>query len=205
MELILFDLGGVLYQIDYRLTEAAFAGLAQQYGGRPLYIAKTQQSDIFDAIERGSITAAQFFDGLRTILGGDIPENELLTAWNALLIDVYPGRVEFIAKLSKHYPLALLSNINVLHHAALSNQIAPLIPYFKHLFLSYQLGVRKPEKAIFEKVLTTLKLSADKILYIDDSPQHIQTAKEMGFNTIYLENAADLVDEITRILGHPIE
>lgn len=186
---LLFDLGGVLYEVNYHATIAAFSDLAAAHGAS-VNFSQATQDPVFDAFEIGQIEAAAFREGVRRLLGAAVTDEAIDTAWNAMLGGVFAGRKALIAHLATHYPLALLSNTNAIHWGhRVGMEVEDLLAPFGHVFLSFELGMRKPNEDIFEHVLGETGWAPEETLFIEDSPQHIATANRLGFRTLHLTEA----------------
>ncbi|MCS6809164.1 MAG: HAD family phosphatase [Bacteroidota bacterium] len=191
---IIFDLGGVLYNIDYHLVEQELSAL--QHSGaatlpRVLYTRETQPA-VFMRYEVGSISTHEFYTAIRQELGIEATDMEIARAWNAMLLGMYPGRNALIWRVKQRYRLALLSNTNELHIEHIKPECTELFSLFEKLFFSYEMGMRKPEKAIFFKVLHDMGYIPEETLFIDDSYQHIQAARECGLRTLWLQHPDSL-------------
>jgi len=197
---IIFDLGGVLLNIDYKLTEQAFvdAGIrnfAQIYG-------QLQQTALFDKFETGAINRAEFIQGLQDASEVILTEQQVYTAWNAMLLDFPIRRLQILQQLRLYYDLFLLSNTNEIHEDAFNQILLRMhgIPnigvFFDKVYLSHRVGLRKPMRSIFERVLEENGLKAEHTLFIDDSPQHIAGAKEAGIQTIYLAPGMTIENDV---------
>lgn len=193
---ILFDLGGVLYDIDYRKTQAAFAALAAQTGADPVTFSKAKQDPIFDAFETGQASPAEFRHRLQQLLG--LPEDDAADAaidraWNAILIGPMPGRAELLARLKARYPLALLSNTNALHWQIVRPQIEPFAPHFEHIFASCEVGLRKPDAAFYHHAMQRLGWAAAETLFIDDIEANVAGARAAGLRAYHLTDPDELL------------
>jgi FMN phosphatase YigB (HAD superfamily) len=197
---IIFDLGGVILDIDYNLTVKAFDGLGipnfkEQYS-------KMSQSNLFDNIETGKISPVEFRDLIREVAQKTISDAEIDTAWNALILHLPQYRIEILKNLQVNYRLFLLSNTNKIHYDDYSevikreNGIEGLELLFEKTYLSHEMGLRKPDPEIFQVVLNENNLVPKETLFIDDSPQHIASAKTLGIVAYHLENEdiGDLFD-----------
>lgn len=198
---IIFDLGGVILNIDYQLTINAFIALGLD--NFEASYSQLAQTALFDEFERGEITPEAFRDGLRTVLGESTPEETIDTAWNAMLLDLPAERLAILERLTKEKRLALLSNTNVTHVKAFEAEmlrvhgIPNLSGYFEKTYYSCDVGMRKPEARIFQMVLDERGFKPEETLFIDDSIQHIEGAQKVGLNTYHLradkgETIADL-------------
>jgi FMN phosphatase YigB (HAD superfamily) len=197
---IVFDLGGVILDIDYNLTVKAFEDLGipnfkEQYS-------KMSQSNLFDNIETGKISPDEFRNLIREVAKKTISDAEIDAAWNALILHLPQHRIEILKNLHVNYRLFLLSNTNKIHYDDYSevikreNGIEGLEPLFEKTYLSHEMGLRKPDPEIFQVVLNENNLVPKETLFIDDSPQHIASAKTLGIVAYHLENEdiGDLFD-----------
>lgn len=187
---IIFDLGGVLFKIDYHLTVNAFKNAGIKNFDK-IYN-QLHQADFFDSFERGEISDTDFIKHIRNLSGKKITNEQLIYAWNAMLLDLPQSNLELLKKLRPNYCLFLLSNTNVIHLKALNeiikknNGIESLDNYFDKTYFSHQIGKRKPEKGAFLQIIEENKLDPAKTLFIDDSMQHINAAQNLGLN-VYLK------------------
>ena len=186
-ENIIFDLGGVLLNIDYHKTEAAFneLGFSQftkmysQYSANPL----------FEHLETGLVSNEDFYGELIKMSEGTINERQINQAWNAMLLDFREPSLAFLKELGKRHQLFLLSNTNAIHHEAFMKIFDAEIgessfdSYFLKAYYSHLLGLRKPNKDIFEFILEDSNLKPGQTLFIDDSYNNIDTARSLGFMT----------------------
>ena len=197
---IIFDLGGVLLNIDYSLTEKAFIEVG--ITNFPELYSQLQQSDLFDRWETGKMTREEFIIAMQQASTVPLTEDQILTAWNAMLLDFPIRRLQILQQLRIYHDLFLLSNTNEIHEETFNNILmhAHGIPsinvFFDKVYMSHRVGLRKPMKEIFQRVLDENSLKPEHTLFIDDSPQHIATAKELGIQTIYLEKGMTIEDNV---------
>ncbi|HET9502592.1 MAG TPA: HAD family phosphatase [Hymenobacter sp.] len=189
---LLFDFGGVIIDIDYDRTPAAFrrlsrTGLAAEY-------AQAGQAELFDLLETGKISAAEFRDGLRELYDLDATDDQIDAAWHALLLDVPAERLALIGELRRAgHATALLSNTNALHITEINRRLARQYGFkngiadcLDRVFYSQEVGYRKPGEEIFHHALREMNWQAADTLFIEDSPQHIATARRLGLRVLHL-------------------
>jgi putative hydrolase of the HAD superfamily len=201
---IIFDLGGVLINIDYKLTEQAFidAGITNF----PHLYSQLQQSDLFDNLETGKIGREAFIAAMKAATPTGITEEQILKAWNAMLLDFPVRRLQILQQLRLYHDLFLLSNTNEIHEETFngilmhSHGIPNIGVFFDKVYLSHRVGMRKPNIEIFERVLNDNGLSPEHTLFIDDSPQHIEGARLTGIQTIYLEKGMTIEKDVFKAL-----
>lgn len=197
---IIFDLGGVLLNIDYDRTSNAFKKLGVT-GFDDLY-SQANANHLFEALETGEIPEAHFYETIgKYCLPGTTPV-QLQQAWNEILMDFRSGSLEFLKKLSKKYNLYLLSNTNIIHLEAFNKILEEqtgeksLNDYFIKSYYSHEIKKRKPYPETYTWVLNDANLKAEETLFIDDSVNNIKGAEEAGLQTHLL-----LPDERIEDLG----
>ena len=199
---IIFDLGGVIINIDLSLTMTAFEELGIK--DVPKLFSTTLQQQLFDFQEKGTITSAQFRDEIRKFSTVHLLDSQIDEAWNALLLDLPKARLELLEKVKRSHRTFLLSNTNEIHIQTIQHYlnkeygISDLSSFFEKTYLSYQLGMRKPDAELFKLVLDENKLNPSETLFIDDTKQHILAAEKLGIQTYWLdlskENLLDLFE-----------
>ncbi|MCP9751240.1 HAD family phosphatase [Ferruginibacter sp. HRS2-29] len=184
---ILFDLGGVLLNINYHNTQQAFKDLGF-HDFEEMYTQYTADA-LFDDLETGKVSADEFYDKIMEKRGEGITRPQVTFAWNNMLLDFRESSLGFLEKLSERYKLFLLSNTNEIHLDAfeeiLKRQVGleSLDKFFSKAYYSHRVKLRKPNRDIFEFVLADAGIKAEETLFIDDSWNNIEAAKKLGFKT----------------------
>ncbi|MFY8185812.1 MAG: HAD family hydrolase [Bacteroidia bacterium] len=195
---IIFDLGGVLFNIDYHKTISAFKDL-----GIPNFdeiYSKTKQTDLFDLFETGKITEEQFIAGLKKQMPSHINYEEIIKAWNAMLLNLPNERVEFLKSIRDNYNIVLLSNTNETHITAFEEIIFAqtglknLNPLFDKVYYSSRIKLRKPNAECFHYVLNDSQFNVDETLFFDDSIQHIEGSLAAGIKALHVDNSKTILD-----------
>jgi glucose-1-phosphatase len=187
---IIFDLGGVIMNIDFKKTETAFADLG--FTDFKQYMTQFHITPFFEDYETGKIDDAAFIKGIQQIAAKPLTEQEIIHAWNALLLDFPPERIELLEKLKNHYRIFLLSNTNALHHDAFQQSFHALTgktleDIFEKTYYSHTAHLRKPHAAIYQLVTDENKLNPAETLFIDDSASNFSGAEEIGIQTLHLK------------------
>ena len=197
---IILDLGGVILNIDYTLSEKAFTSLGISNFAR-LY-SQAQQTSLFDDFETGKIGNAAFIKAIQELSGLPLFEEDIINAWNAMLLDFPLRRLQLLQQLQLHYDMVLLSNTNGIHEDAFNrilmqqNGIPGIGLFFDKVYLSHRIGMRKPDIAVFRRILDDTGFDASRTLFIDDSLQHVEGARKAGIQSIFLEKGMTLEDNI---------
>ncbi len=193
---IIFDLGGVIINLDVPKTIREFENLGF-FGFSGLYT-QAQQSPLFDAFDKGGVSPEEFFDTLKKTQNTPVDTYALIRAWNAMLLDFPLHRLQLLEKAAKQYRTFLLSNTNETHvsafEAILEQQhgIPNLQAYFEKVYYSCRMNMRKPDTEIFNYVLQENGLIPAETIFIDDSPQHVAGARLCGIEAVLLEKRSDI-------------
>lgn len=191
---LIFDLGGVLIDIDYQATENAFEDLGvKDFGSN---YTQLQQGELFDLLETGKISAQHFINKLLDFCPNRTSPNKVVAAWNAMLGEFPQQKIDLLLRLKEQMPIYLLSNTNEIHMPKVYeawNKVSniPMDQIFTEVFLSFEIGKRKPDVSTFNWVCEKLQIEPSKTLFLEDSPQHIEGAKKAGLNTFFYQNATD--------------
>lgn len=187
---IIFDLGGVILNINYQLTYTAFGELGVK-DFTSLYN-QFKGSALFDDLETGKVGRADFLGEMKKHMPEGVTDEQIIAAWNAMLLDFPLRRLQILQQLRQHYGLYLLSNTNEIHLEAFnkilqeSRGIPSLAAFFDKAYYSHLIGLRKPEKEAYQFVLDENGLDPKETLFIDDTLPNIEGAKLVGLETIHL-------------------
>ena len=192
---LLFDLGGVIVDLDYHKTINAFDALG--VANTESIYNQFNQTEIFDGFETGSLTGKEFINLMKHQIPTYSSESEIKKAWNAMILGFEEAKLKQIKKYSEKIPCYLLSNTNEIHLEYIQTLLGEM-PFknlellFNKCYYSHIIGKRKPHKETFEWVLNDMGYTAEDVLFIEDSPQHIEGAKTMNLNTLYLTQERSL-------------
>ncbi|OGT42570.1 MAG: hypothetical protein A3F42_01000 [Gammaproteobacteria bacterium RIFCSPHIGHO2_12_FULL_37_34] len=199
---IIFDLGGVLLNIDFQRTYQAFEKLgAIEF---PAIYSKNKQTSLFDDFEIGKISADIFRHVLKEELKLKISNEEFDDAWNALLLDLPKSRLDFIEHIKKTHRVFLFSNTNEIHLKAFFRicqqeyGMNSLARYFDKEYYSCRFGKRKPDPDAFKIIVSENNIKPSETLFIDDTLQHVQGAQQAELQAIHLTQDKTIFDVIER-------
>ena len=201
---IVFDLGGVIMTICQEEAIKRFKSIG--FKNVEDYLNPYTQTDIFGDIEEGKISAEQFRAKLSELIGKEVTYEECKFAWLGYRQDVPLRNLDILRKLkAQGYKLILLSNTNPFMMSwGLSGEFDgngnSLESYFDSLYLSYKLGVMKPNKKIFQYIIDNEKIQPSESLFIDDGERNINTARLLGFKTLCPINGEDWTKELIELL-----
>ncbi len=188
---IIFDFGGVIFDIDFKKTNRAFTHLSVKHF-EDMYSQKNA-APLFQHLEEGKLNEEEFYNAFRKENNLSSTNDQIKNAWNALLLSFRKEALYTLKELRSKYKLYLLSNTNIIHYNHF-NKIykdeigeGSLDDYFDKAYYSQLIGFRKPDKEAYEYVLKENNLESSHTLFIDDSIQNIEGAKEAGLQTIFLK------------------
>lgn len=186
---IIFDLGGVLLDIDFKLTEKAFTDLGVKDFAS--FFNQFHSNDLFIKLETET-NVEFFYNGFRAATGLTLSNEQIRVAWNALLLNFRKNSIAILPELKKKYRLYLLSNTNEIHLQEFQQrfketfQQASFDDLFDAAYYSHRIGHRKPNASAWQFVLEKHGLIAAETLFIDDSINNIEAAQKLGIQTIHL-------------------
>lgn len=195
---IIFDLGGVVINLDYYKTTRAFEELGLENFGE-MY-SQAAQTGLFDDFEKGKSSIPYFLNKLIDFLPTGTTANQVVEAWNAMILDFPKENLQLLEELKLSHRTFLLSNTNEIHiqkvhqHLQLVSPHKTLHPYFETVYFSSDVKMRKPDKEIFEFVLKENNLNPATTLFIDDTEQHILGAQKVGIQTYHLGKEEGICD-----------
>ncbi len=195
---IIFDLGNVILNIDYQSTVKAFEKIGLKNAGK-MY-SKSEQKKNFDRLETGQISSEQFILEIQKIIP-NATKSSIIKSWNAIIKDLPSSRLKILQKLKKEFKIFLLSNTNQIHIDHIINKLGKeKYKMFYHLFdkvyFSHEVKLRKPDYNIFKLVINENDLEIKKTLFIDDSIQHINSARKIGLHTYHLDEKKESLETI---------
>lgn len=198
---IIFDLGGVVLNLDPDRSARAFAKLSNK-PVREIY-KLFQTGTLLPTFEKGVITAEQFRHRIQNRLAPTAADGEIDAAWNAMLLDLPIRRLELLSGLRDRFKTLVLSNTNEIHIAAFDRIVGETVPnariqdFFDRVYYSHELGMRKPDAEIFEFIIQANDLIPEQTLFIDDMAENITTAEKIGLQTFHLTDQNYLFELFT--------
>jgi glucose-1-phosphatase len=189
-EALLFDLGRVVLDVDFNRTLSCWAGHA---GCEPAHlVGRFARDELYRRHEKGEISDAAFFAGLRASLGIDLSDAQFLEGWNAIFIGEMPGINQHLARASRRLPLYAFSNTNDPHIEYFSREYADVLGHFREIFLSSSIGLRKPDAEAYDHVVRAIGVPAERIVFFDDLLENIEGARKLGLNAVHVTSPDDV-------------
>jgi glucose-1-phosphatase len=201
---VIFDFGGVLFDIDYHAPLRAFEALGFRDFGS-IYSQAAQQ-EVFDQLETGKISNEAFWRYLHDFVP-QASQSELEHAWNCILLQLWPERVDFVKKVkSAGYRTFLLSNTNAIHVAAFETMIEQaygldsFYAAFEKVHYSNVIGIKKPYPSTYLTLCDWHGLQPKETIFIDDSIQHVKGAAEAGLVAVHLQPGTSVEQRLAELL-----
>jgi len=201
---IIFDFGGVLFDIDYKLTERALSELIQRpfsFKGVPGLSRTVSQ------YETGKINTETFIWNIQKFCTDEVQGREVMTAWNAMLLSIPKARLEFLISLKKSYNVYLLSNINEMHAEFANRYIKKNYSMddwqtqcFDKVYYSHLIHKRKPNKSAYNYVIEDAKILPSQSIFIDDLAANVTAAKGVGLNAVQHNPTDEIIDSLESYL-----
>lgn len=201
---LIFDLGNVLYDIDFDIMYAQFDQLGIPNFENHFTLNKSDQ--LFFDLEKGLINELEFCEGFNRLYQLSLSHDQIITAWNSLLIGFRKESMEWVKANQEQYPTFLFSNTNQIHYDYFVPQFSKEIggdfeQLFKTPYYSHKMGMRKPDPASFQSILDQEGLNAAETLFIDDNEPNVVAAASVGLQVLYLKPGMFIETELPPILG----
>ncbi|MDR1555939.1 MAG: HAD family phosphatase [Tannerellaceae bacterium] len=200
---IVFDLGGVIIDLDLTRSIQRFEKLGLKQGE---ILDPYEQRGIFLELERGQIDLAEFCRILSRHAGRELSIKEVEHAWMGFIVDVPQYKLDYILALRKTHKVYLLSNTNSVIYdwaqtPAFSPAARPINCYFDAIYVSYKIGLTKPDPSIFEYMLNDSAILASETLFIDDGERNIAVARSLGMQTYQPRNGEDWREAVGTLIN----
>ncbi|MEN8204222.1 MAG: HAD family phosphatase [Bacteroidota bacterium] len=194
---ILFDLGGVILDLDVQATLRRFYELG--FSASLMQYPHSMNTDLFFKYETGKLSAGEFRNEIRKVSGVDISDEDIDEAWTAMLLKIPVERCDLLKKLAKRYELYMLSNTSDLHTPVFEqmfreNAGMEMHDLFTRIYYSYEIGFHKPDREAWEYVIEDAGIKAGETLFLDDNIHNIKVSQELGFQAIHIHERTNLTN-----------
>ena len=190
IEAIVFDLGGVLVDVDIRRAFHHWAAAAKV----PIEAisSRWKRDEAYCAHERGELDDRRYFAYLRRMLGVDIGDEALLAGWNTVLGEPLADIEPLVERLAREFPLYVFSNTNPAHIAHFTPRYRKLLSYFRKIVTSCELGRRKPETEAFLALTKLVGTTPERLVFFDDLEENVQGARRAGLQAFRVAGPAEI-------------
>jgi len=195
---IIFDLGGIFIDIDFKKMEKSFADLGIANFGN--FFTQHTASPLFERLETGKLTPEEFYEEFRKETATSITDEQIRDAWNSLLGSFSTERLLWLEEIGFRYKIYLFSNTNKIHYDAFQQIYKECTGkdnfdnYFIKAYYSHDLGIRKPYPESFTKLLALENLLPSETLLIDDTPKNIEGARQGGLHATLVASPMTVID-----------
>ena len=194
---LLFDLGGVLIDIDFERALLSWSNQSH------LPVAELRRrfamDEAYQQHERGEIPASEYFAHLRKTLELDASDTDIERGWNDIFVGEIAATISYIATVHTSLPCYLFSNTNPTHQAFWSSNFPTAVESFQRIFVSFELGLRKPDPQAFEAIAAATGFRLDETLFFDDSEENVNAARQTGMPSVLVRDHADVATALTSI------
>jgi glucose-1-phosphatase len=203
VDFLIFDLGNVIIDIDYHHTFRLIKSkVPEQLHSR---VDQFYVTDFHKAYEKGLIDSPTFRNEVRNYFEQSWSDQEVDELWNSLLGKIPPYRLDLVKKLRQTHQVGVLSNTNEIHIEGVYGllkeefQADSFDPFFDRIFYSHEMGLAKPDVAIYEKVVEELGTSPERVLFFDDLLANVEGAKKIGIHAVQVTRPQVLLDYFSHV------
>ena len=212
-KMLLFDLGGVIIDIDPSITENKFKEISNRHGHnfkgldyRHEKVSSDLTSLFFD-YEQGFKNDSEFRDGIRQIGKIDVSDEEIDNIWNLVIVKINKTLLDQILILRKKYSIMILSNTNNIHRVYFDSLVKKIykksfMDIFDRVFYSYEMRCRKPDKIIYQRVIDSSGFKPDEIVFFDDMIENLTECKKLGMNSYHVTDSKSLEKSLTGLINN---
>ena len=198
VDALLFDLGGVVIEIDF---DRVFARWALHSACDPAVIRSRFSHDAcYRRHERGEIDASAYFDTLRRSLGIAISDAQFVDGWNEIFVGEVPGMAALLRRARARFPLHVFTNSNPTHREVWARRFSGVLGLFRGIFVSSDIGKRKPEPEAYGAVAAAMGVPAHRIVFFDDSLENVEGARASGLRAVHVRSIFDVETPLQALL-----
>ena len=197
--LYIFDLGNVIVDIDFNRVLGTWSDLAR------VPLARLKQSftmgEVFHQHERGEISDEEFAKAMCHDMELPLSYEQFAHGWQAVFVSQRPEVIDIMKTLREQgHRVVVLSNTNALHTTFWPDEYPEIYAAADHVYLSQEMGMRKPEARIYQRVLESEGFSAADAVFFDDNADNIEGANQLGITSILVTGRETLPDYFMKSL-----
>lgn len=181
--LYIFDLGNVIVDIDFNRVLGAWSDFSRV----PLATLKQNftMGEAFRQHERGEISDEAFAQAICHELELPLSYEQFSHGWQAVFVGLRPEVIDIMHKLREQgHRVVVLSNTNRLHTTFWPDEYPEIRAAADKIYLSQEMGMRKPEARIYQELLRTEGFTAADAVFFDDNADNIEGANQLGITSI---------------------
>ena len=193
VDAFLFDLGNVLIEVDFQRAIDHWSNFSAPINA--LQFNKFLQSHHHMAFEKGHMSPAIFFEHFNNEFNRHISQEQFYAGWNKVLVKEFPGIRDLLLQCRAYVKLFCFSNTNTIHHELWRVKFAALLAPFESIFVSHELGLRKPDEDAFKAVIKRIGVAAQRLVFFDDNWENVASADKIGLRAVHVTHI-DIVHKI---------
>ena len=198
---LLFDLGGVVLDIDF---DRVFHAWAARASCDPQALRRRFKfDDAYERHERGELDASGYFASLRRTLRLRLSHEDFVAGWSDLYVAPVRGMVAVLAGASARFPLYAFTNSNPTHQAVWARRYARELSVFRSIFVSSEMGLRKPDPSAFSEIARRTGFQASAFMFFDDTLEHVMGARTAGMQAVHVRSTDDVRFALLELKGSP--
>ena len=197
--LYIYDLGNVIVDIDFNRVLGTWSDLARV----PLAQLKQRftMGEAFHQHERGEISDEAFAKAMCHDLELPLSYEQFAHGWQAVFVALRPEVIDIMQTLREQgHRVVVLSNTNALHTTFWPDEYPQIYAAADHVYLSQEMGMRKPEARIYQRVLELEGFSAADAVFFDDNADNIEGANQLGIASVLVTGRETLPDYFMKSL-----
>ncbi|MBU4318329.1 MAG: HAD-IA family hydrolase [Proteobacteria bacterium] len=196
-KLVIFDLGNVVIRIDWQPMFDIWSK-ASGVPAKDLQL-RFQFDENYEGFERGQLTARDYHACVCRLLGAVIPYPKFLEGWNAIFQDTVQGIGELLTQLKDKVRVVAFTNSNEVHHQVWRKKYEDVLTHFHHIFISSEMGLRKPDAESFKHILSHFAMEPRETLFFDDLLPNVDAARRLGIHAVLVESLESVRSTLTRL------
>ena len=190
-------MGGVVFEIDFERALQIWSDWTS------LPMAEIQHrfkmDEAYEQHERGKIGASEYFAHLRNVLGLEASDSKIALGWNAIYMAEIAETVDYILAVKEKLPCFAFTNSNPTHQVFWEAAYPRAVKSFHQIFVSSEIGLRKPDREAFEAISDITGISLGRMLFFDDTEENVNGARAAGLQAVHVKTPADVKNALADI------
>ena len=190
-------MGGVVFEIDFERALQTWS----DWTSLPMTEIqhRFKMDEAYEQHERGEIGASEYFAHLRNVLGLEASDSKIALGWNAIYMAEIAETVDYILAVKEKLPCFAFTNSNPTHQVFWETAYPRAVKSFHQIFVSSELGLRKPDCEAFVAISDTTGISLDRMLFFDDTEENVNGARAAGLQAIHVKTHTDVKNALADI------
>jgi len=199
IDAVLLDLGNVVLGVDFRLVFDYWSKISQTPPEH--FYSKWSIDAEYQYHEKGLIDFKAYSKHLSEKFQITLNQDQWLKGWNKLWTKPITSTIDLLPKINSEYKLYALTNTNFVHAEFFKQTYKVELSHFKKIYISNEIGLRKPDFECYEHVCNDISLPPERVLFLDDTQEHVLGAKRFGINAQQVTKELGANQIISKTLG----